>query len=157
MPTDYLLRLPGEQNQVAAFDPFQTNLKDLQLKDPTLIILKKIEHTWKWPASYNTAQQKHTLALLQKLFRDKNGLIWVLLNDYNYPRTDYSCQNSIGKTHSLCEITMEYLEDTMQPPKHILRSPLPTSGHKCIKMCRFTSTAASNVSNENLPQKSQRL
>jgi hypothetical protein len=40
MPTDYLSRLPAfeidKTDQIAAFDPFQPNLKELQLKDQDL-------------------------------------------------------------------------------------------------------------------------
>ena len=40
MPADYLSRLPafevGKMDPVTAFDPFQPNLKELQLKDTDL-------------------------------------------------------------------------------------------------------------------------
>jgi hypothetical protein len=39
MPVDYLSRLPGAKDNIAsisAFDPFQNNLYDLQMKDHIL-------------------------------------------------------------------------------------------------------------------------
>jgi hypothetical protein len=67
-------------------DPFQTNFQNSQLKDPDVVIIQEFECTGKWPTHFNLAKQNQYLALLRRLFKDKNGLIWICLEDCNYPR-----------------------------------------------------------------------
>jgi hypothetical protein len=52
MPADYLSRLPRAKDNVAsisAFDPFQTDLYDLQMKDDILQGIQTFRNTGKWP------------------------------------------------------------------------------------------------------------
>ncbi len=91
MPADYLSRLPAFEveklDPVAAFDPFQPNLKELQLKDTDLQAIFLYLKNGSW-LPHLTKQQIKLLALLaQKIFFDKNNLAWIRLQDYKYPRT----------------------------------------------------------------------
>jgi transposase InsO family protein len=90
MPADYLSRLPGAKDNVAsisAFDPFQTDLYDLQMQDEVLQGVQTFRNTGKWPAAILRQDQSYYTAMIDKLFQDKNRLVWVRLNDFNYPRT----------------------------------------------------------------------
>jgi hypothetical protein len=91
MPADYLSRLLAfevdKMDPVAAFDPFQPNLKELQLKDTDLQPIYLFLKNGSW-LSHLTKQQIKLLApLAQKVFFDKNNLAWIRLDDYKYPRT----------------------------------------------------------------------
>jgi hypothetical protein len=52
MPADYLSRLPGAKENIAsisAFDPFQADLYDLQMKDEILQGIQTFRNTNQWP------------------------------------------------------------------------------------------------------------
>ncbi len=90
MPADYLSRLPGAKENVAsisAFDPFQADLYDLQMKDDILQGIQTFSNTNQWPPTIPRQDQAYYTAMIKKLFQDKNKLVWVRLNDFNYPRT----------------------------------------------------------------------
>jgi len=72
---------------IAAFDPFQPNLKDLQLKDQDLQAIFLFLKNGSW-LPHLTKKQINSLApLAQKIFFDKNKLAWIRLEDHKYPRT----------------------------------------------------------------------
>jgi hypothetical protein len=76
MLADYLSRLPGAKETVAsitAFDPFQADLNDLQQHDETPLHLSKTD-------------QSYYKILIERVFQDKNKIVWVRLDDFNYPR-----------------------------------------------------------------------
>jgi hypothetical protein len=90
MPADYLSRLPGAKENIAsisAFDPFQTDLYDLQMQDEVLQGIQTFRNTNQWPHTIPKQDQAYYTAMIEKLFQDKNKLVWVRLNDFNYPRT----------------------------------------------------------------------
>jgi hypothetical protein len=90
MPADYLSRLPGAKDNIAsisAFDPFQTVFYDLQMKDDILQSIQTFRNTGKWPQTIPRQDQAYYTAMIEKLFQDKKKLVWVRLNDFNYPRT----------------------------------------------------------------------
>jgi hypothetical protein len=81
MPADYLSCLPAFQveklDPIAAFDPFQPNLKELQLQDPDLQAIFLFLKNGSW-LPYLTKRQINLLApLAQKVFFDKNNLAWI--------------------------------------------------------------------------------
>jgi hypothetical protein len=68
MPADYLSRLPSLQvnalvDTVAAFDPFQPNLKDLQNQDQGLLDIFTFLNKKVWP-SHLSKKQMQLLAVL---------------------------------------------------------------------------------------------
>jgi hypothetical protein len=91
MPADYLSRLHAFEidkiDQIAAFDPFQPNLKDLQLKDQDLQAIFLYIKNGSWLPHLTKQQIKLLAPLAQKVFFDKNNLVWIRLDDYKYPRT----------------------------------------------------------------------
>ena len=91
MPADYLSRLPAfevdKMDPVAAFDPFQPNLKELQLKDTDLQAIFLYLKNGSWLPHLTKQQIKLLAPLAQKVFFDKNNLAWIRLDDYKYPRT----------------------------------------------------------------------
>jgi hypothetical protein len=88
MPADYLSRLPGAKENIAsisALDPFQTDLYNLQMKDDILQGIQTFRNTGKWPQTISKPDQAYYATMTEKLFQDKNKLIWVRLSDFNYP------------------------------------------------------------------------
>ena len=92
MPADFLSRLPPSSEAsmsdvVAAFDPFQTDLQDLQQEEPILQKAFFYNKHHRWPDQMTKAEETSLREFLKRLITDKNGTIWVWLNDYKYPRT----------------------------------------------------------------------
>ena len=93
MPADYLSRLPSfpqeanTSNIIAAFDPFQPNLPQLQNEDSDLQAIFKFLKTGQWHETLTKRQIRTLSALAPKVFLDKNKLAWIRLEDYKYPRT----------------------------------------------------------------------
>ena len=90
MPADYLSRLPGAKENIAsisAFDPFQADLYELQMQDEILQGIQTFRNTNQWPQTIPKQDQAYYTAMIDKLFQDKNKIVWVRLNDFNYPRT----------------------------------------------------------------------
>jgi hypothetical protein len=105
MPADYLSRLPGAKENIAsisALDPFQTNLYDLQMKDDILQGIQTFRNTGKWPQTIPKPDQAYYATMTEKLFQDKNKLIWVRLSDFNYPRMALYLPNRYRK-EAMCE------------------------------------------------------
>ncbi len=90
MPAEYLSRLPGAKENIAsisAFDPFQADLYELQMTDETLQAIQTFRDTKQWPQTIPRQDQAYYTAMIDKLFQDKNKVVWVRLNDFSYPRT----------------------------------------------------------------------
>jgi len=104
MPDNYLSRLPATTSEpiIAAFDPFQTNLAELQREEPfTQNILYYGKHNQWLPHLPNTEANYHA-DLLKKIFHDKEGILWVRLTNYKYPRTALILPRKYQK-EALCE------------------------------------------------------
>ncbi len=105
MPADYLSRLPGAKDNIAsisAFDPFETDLYDLQMQDEILQGIQTFLNTGKWPAMISKQDQAYYTVMIDKLFQDKNKLVWVRLSDFNYPRTTLYLPTRYRK-EAMCE------------------------------------------------------
>jgi hypothetical protein len=93
MPADYLSRLPAttssanQENIIAAFDPFQTDLPDLQREEPYIQNILYYHKHHQWPRQVSRAEVSYTADLLKRMFHDKDRILWVRLTDYKYPRT----------------------------------------------------------------------
>jgi len=60
MPVDYLSRLPGVKEAIAsisAFDPFQTDLYELQMQDEILQGIQTFRNTNQWPEAITKQDQ----------------------------------------------------------------------------------------------------
>ncbi len=82
MPADVLFRLPAssEANNshvVAAFDPFQTDLQNLQQEEPSIQKSFFYDKHGRWPDQMTKAEETSLQECLKRLLRDKNGTIWV--------------------------------------------------------------------------------
>jgi Reverse transcriptase (RNA-dependent DNA polymerase)/RNase H-like domain found in reverse transcriptase len=123
MLADYLSRLPGAKDNIAsisAFDPFQADLYDLQMQDEILQGIQTFRNTGKWPLKQD---QAYYTPMIEKLFQDKNKLVWVWLNDFNYPRTALYLPARYRK-ETMCEAHDSILRDTMRPTRCTSRYPL---------------------------------
>jgi hypothetical protein len=90
MPADYLSRLPSSQSNdisdiTEGFDPFQPDLHDLQKEDTLKLFMFCNCVSGKWLHPIPKRGQLFA-NLAPKLFQDNNKLVWVRLNDYQYPR-----------------------------------------------------------------------
>ncbi len=85
IPADHLSRLSGAKENIAsisAFDPFQADVYDLQMQDDILQGIQTFQNTNQWPQTIPKQDQAYYMAMIEKLFQDKNKLIWVRLNDF---------------------------------------------------------------------------
>ncbi len=84
MQADYLSRLPATTSEpiIAAFDPFQTDLAELQRKEPFAQNILYFGKYNQWPPHLSTMEANSHAELLQKMFHDKEGILWVRLIDY---------------------------------------------------------------------------
>jgi hypothetical protein len=90
MPADYLSQLPGTKEtitSISAFDPFQMDLYDLQMKDDELQMLQTFMTKNQWLPKLKKQEQNYYKILAEKVFQDKNKVVWVRLDDFKYPRT----------------------------------------------------------------------
>ena len=107
MPADYLSRLPStKQDHLAeittCFDPFQPELLDLQKSDPDLQKMNHFRLKGEWPAGVSKADANYLQNLAVKLFQDANKIVWIRLDDYQYPRTALFLPEKYRKM-ALCE------------------------------------------------------
>ncbi len=89
MPADYLLRLLGTKDAVtsiSALDPFQADLYHLQMQDEILQMLQNFRSNNEWPPDLSKHDQAYYKILIDRVFQDKNKLVWVRLDDFKYPR-----------------------------------------------------------------------
>jgi hypothetical protein len=74
MPADYLSRLPGAKESIAsisAFNPFQADLYELQMKDEILQGIQTFRNINQWPPDIPKQDQAYYTAMIDKLFQDK--------------------------------------------------------------------------------------
>jgi hypothetical protein len=57
------------------------------MKDEILHGIQTFRNSRQWPQTIPKQDQAYYKAMIEKLFQDKNKLIWLRLNDFNYPRT----------------------------------------------------------------------
>ncbi len=83
MPADYLSRLPRAKENIArisTFDPFQADLYQLQMQDEILQGIQTFWNTNRWPQMIPKQDQAYYTAMIDKLFQDKNKVVWARLN-----------------------------------------------------------------------------
>ncbi len=107
MPADYLSRIPGTKTQeisevTEAFDPFQTDLHELQKQDDQLQNINHFRVHKKWRTQIPKQEANYLQNLASKLFQDHNKIVWVRLSDYKYPRTALYLPQKYRKL-ALCE------------------------------------------------------
>ncbi len=126
MPANYLSRLPATTSDlaIAAFDPFQNDLADQQREEEYPKNILQFGRNKQWPAHLSRRDANLHADLLKKMFHDKEGLLWVRLTDYKYPRTALLCQESIKKkpsakpTTAFSVATMPLLKPTSRSRHH---------------------------------------
>jgi hypothetical protein len=101
-----------------AFDPFQANLYELQMKDEQLQMLQCYMSKNDRPANLSRSDKNYFQALARRAFEDKNKVVWVRLTDFNYPRTDLYLPRSIARRPCV-RLTTASLEDITQLTKLI--------------------------------------
>jgi hypothetical protein len=57
------------------------------MQDEILQGIQMFRNTNQWPQSIPRQDQAYYTAIIDKLFQDKNKVVWVRLNDFNYLRT----------------------------------------------------------------------
>ncbi len=79
MPADYLSRLPAssEEPVIAAFDPFQTDLPELQREEPYILNIKHFHKNRQWLAGVSRAEANSLTDLVKRIFHDKDNILWV--------------------------------------------------------------------------------
>jgi len=109
MAADYLSRLPsipvcpvGNIPALTAFDPFQSDLQELQCKDQDLQAIFKFLKHGEWPDDLSKQFIRVLAALAPKVFFDKHKMAWIRLEDYQYPRTALLLPEKYQK-EALCE------------------------------------------------------
>ena len=107
MPADFLSRIPAsseasKDDVIAPFDPFQTDLVELQQEEPSIQKSFFYDKHHRWPDQMSKAEETSLRDFLTRLIRDKNGTIWVRLNNYKYPRTALLLPKKYRK-EALCE------------------------------------------------------
>ncbi len=79
MPANYLSRLPAMTNEpvVAPFDPFQTDLAELQHEEPFAKNILYFGKHNQWPPHLSRMGANSHAELFKKIFHDKEGILWV--------------------------------------------------------------------------------
>jgi RNase H-like domain found in reverse transcriptase/Reverse transcriptase (RNA-dependent DNA polymerase)/Integrase zinc binding domain len=108
MPADYLSQLPTSSQDsnkdivIAAFDPFQTDLPDLQREKSYIQNMLYYGKHNRWPDHLSKSEANYHADLLKRLFHDKDRILWVRLINYKYPRTALLIPRRYQK-EALCE------------------------------------------------------
>jgi hypothetical protein len=100
----YLSRLLATASEpvIVAFDPLQTDLAKLQRKEPFAKNILYFGKHNQWPPHLSRTEANSHADLLKKLFHDKEGILWLRLTDYKYPRTTLLLPRKYQK-EALCE------------------------------------------------------
>jgi hypothetical protein len=79
MPADYLSRLPATASEpiIAPFDPFQTDLAELQREEPFAQNILYFRKHNQWPPHLSKMEANSHADLFKKMFHDKEGILWV--------------------------------------------------------------------------------
>ena len=147
MPADYLSRLPStKQDHLAeittCFDPFQPELLDLQKADPDLQKMNHFRLKGEWPAEVTKADANYLQNLAVNLFQDAYKIVWIQLDDYQYPRTAHflpeKFQNWLSVRHTITNLGAIHLLS-----KRIYALQPPTTGQEYTQTePRFKTQAA---------------
>jgi hypothetical protein len=75
MPANYLSRLPATTNEpvIAAFDPFQTDLAELQREEPFAQNILYFGKHSRWPRHLSKSEANYHADLLKKIFTTKKA------------------------------------------------------------------------------------
>jgi hypothetical protein len=79
MPADYLSRLPATTSEpvIAAFDPFQTDLAELQREEPFSKNMLYFGKHNRWPDHLSKSEANYHADLLKRMFHDNDRILWV--------------------------------------------------------------------------------
>ncbi len=109
MPNDYLSRLQSllintfdVPPTITAFDLFTPDLQLLQHQDQDLQAIFQFLKNGQWHPSLTIQKFRVLATLAPKVFFDKNKLVWIRLEDHNYPRTALWLPEQYRK-EALCE------------------------------------------------------
>ncbi len=91
MQTNYLSRLPSTNSNITAditecFNPFQADLINLQRADTNLHQMNHFCVKGQWLPRLSKSDEYNLQNLAPKLNQDANGIVWIRLDDYKYPR-----------------------------------------------------------------------
>jgi hypothetical protein len=132
MSADYLSRLPGTKEttaSISAFDPFQAELFDPQMQDDDLQMLQTFITKNEWQPNLPKQDRIYFKNLAEKAFQDKNKVVWVRLEDFNYPRMALYLPSRYRK-EAMCKAHDSILEVTMQLTKCTSKSQPLTTGQR---------------------------
>lgn len=92
MPADFLSRNPFDEppaisNITQDLDPFQPDLKNLQLQDQELLACTYYIKHGTFPQDVPKQTARQLLPVMNKIYQDKFLNFWVRLDDNNYPRS----------------------------------------------------------------------
>ncbi len=121
------------------------------MQDKILQSIQTFRNTGKWPPAILKQNQAYYTAMIEKLFQDKNKLVWVRLNDFNYPRTALHLPSRYRKKQCARPMTV-FSEDTMRLTRRTLKFPLPTFGQKGDKTLSATKTFVYDANKEKINQ-----
>jgi len=103
-----------------------------------------------WLPNLPKQDQSYFKHLAEKAFQDKNKVVWIRLEDFNYSRTSLYLP-SWYQNESMCEAHDSILGGHNMTHK-TSKSQLHTTGQKCFKTSIDTKTSAYIASNEKNPQ-----
>jgi hypothetical protein len=90
MPADHLSRISSTNPDIiAAFNPFQVDLLELQKSDYQLQLLNKfiLSTMSTWPNHLPKSEVNYLKKLAPKLFQDQHKIMWISFHNYKYSRT----------------------------------------------------------------------
>jgi len=93
LPTYFLSQdvVKGLNDIINSINPFWLDLQELQKIDEQLIKINAIQKDGKWPLNTSKAEIKLLLLITKSLFLGSK-VVWIRLNDKNYPRTALSTE-----------------------------------------------------------------
>jgi hypothetical protein len=104
MPVDYLSRLSATSNDpvVAAFNPFQPGLDELQQEEEYAQNIFTFHCNKQRPNHLTKKDINQHLELMKEMLHSKDSFLWIRLTDYNYPQTALLLSNRYQK-EALCQ------------------------------------------------------
>jgi hypothetical protein len=95
------------------FRSISMDLYNLQMQDDDLQMLQTFMTKNEWPPNLPKQDRPYFKMLAERAFQDKNKVVLVHLNDFNYPRTALYLPSRYRYTQPCARHTMVFLEDTM--------------------------------------------
>ena len=99
------------------------------MQDEILQGIETFRYTNRWPQPIPKQDQAYYVAMIDKLFQDKNKVVWVRLNDFKYPRTALYLPTRYRK-EAMCEAHDSILGGHNAANKTSSKSQPPTSGQR---------------------------